>query len=287
MTLRLCGAQIDPRLGRGAENAAVCAAEIRAAASEGARLVVLPEASLTGYVYDELEAALEGAIEAGGPELRTVADACAETGAWAVVGALVREAGRLHNSAFTIGPRGTVGEYRKTHTLCLGMDRFTEPGPGPLPVYDLPFGPVGVHICADGSYPETARALRLAGARLLLLPTNWPDLTLKREMVRVRAQENRAFYVAVNRVGEEGGVTFRGGSCAAGPGGELLAEAGSSPGRFHVEMDLEAAASTRVVVAEGEYEYDRLADRRPELYGALVEPNDPTLRTGGRRRPRG
>ncbi|MDP2480026.1 MAG: hypothetical protein Q8W49_05955, partial [Candidatus Palauibacterales bacterium] len=59
-----------------------------------------------------------------------------------------------------------------------------------------------------------------------------------------------------------------------------------APGRFHLEIDFEAA-SARVVVSEGEYEYDRLADRRPELYGALVEPNDPARRTGGRRRPRG
>jgi predicted amidohydrolase len=287
VSLRVCGAQIDPRLGRTGENAALCADEIRAAAREGASLVVLPEASLTGYVYDSFEAALAGSIEASGPELQTVAAACSETGAWAVVGALLREEGRLHNAAFVIGPGGILGEYRKAHTLCLGMDRFTEPGPGPFPVYDLPMGPIGVHICYDGSFPETARALRLGGARLLVLITNWPDIHLKREMVRVRAEENRAFYLAVNRVGEEAGVTFEGGSCAAGPAGELLAEAGSGPERLHLEMDLERAADARVIVARGEYEYDRLADRRPDLYGPLVAPSDPAGRTGSRRGPVG
>ncbi|HKK08938.1 MAG TPA: carbon-nitrogen hydrolase family protein, partial [Gemmatimonadota bacterium] len=178
-----------------------------------------------------------------------------------------------------------VGEYRKIHTLCLGVDRFTEPGPGPFPVFDLPFGKVGVHICYDGSFPESARALRLAGAELLVLPTNWPVLDRKREMVRVRAEDNHAFYLAVNRVGEERGVRFGGESCAAGPNGRLLGVAGDGEERLHLELDLSRARRSRVVVRQGEYEYDRIGDRRPDCYGALVEPVDPEARTGSRRRP--
>ncbi|HKK28520.1 MAG TPA: carbon-nitrogen hydrolase family protein [Gemmatimonadota bacterium] len=286
MTVRVCAAQIDPELGRAAENAGRCAREVREGAAEGARLVVLPEAALTGYVFESAEEALEGAVEADGPELRAVEEACRESGAWAVVGGILREEGRLHNAAFVVGPEGVAGEYRKIHTLCLGVDRFTEPGPGPFPVFDLPFGRVGVHICYDGSFPESARALRLAGAELLLLPTNWPVLELKREMVRLRAEENHVFYLAVNRVGEERGTRFRGGSCAADPRGRLLAEAGDGEERFHLDLDLGRARDSRVVVREGAYEYDRVADRRPECYGALIAPVDPDLRTGGRRRPR-
>jgi predicted amidohydrolase len=285
LSVRVCAAQIDPRLARTEANAARCAEEIRAAAKEGAELVVLPEAALTGYVFESAEEALAGAIAADGPELTAVAGACAETGAWVVLGAILREEGRLHNAAFVVGPEGVAGQYRKIHTLCLGVDRFTEPGPGPFPVFELPFGRVGVHICYDGSFPESARALRLAGADLLVLPTNWPDLARKREMVRVRAEDNHVFYLAVNRVGEERGVRFRGGSCAADPGGRLLGVAGDGEERLHLEMDLASARESRVVVREAAYEYDRISDRRPDCYRALVEPIDPERRTGSRRRP--
>jgi predicted amidohydrolase len=207
--LSVCAVQLAPALGRGAENAAVAAAEVGAAAEEGSRLVVFPEAALTGYVFETRQEAVDAALRADGPELEELAAACASVGAWAVVGAIERDDGHpdgpgLFNAAFVVGPEGVLGRYRKLHTLCLGADRFTRPGDGGLGVFDLPFGRIGVHICYDGSFPETPRALRLAGARLLLLPTNWPELSVKREMVRVRAYENHAFYLAVNRTGEDG-----------------------------------------------------------------------------------
>lgn len=279
--LRVCAVQTDPRLGRPAENAARVAEEARAAAAEGARLAVFPEAALTGYLFDSRQEALEGAIHAEGPELATVAEACREAGVWIVVGAIERAsrsgAGStaeevLYNTAFVFGPEGPAGRQRKVHILHMGADRFTRPSPEPFRTFDLPFGRIGVHICYDGSFPESARALRLAGARLLLLPTNWPDLRIKPAVVRVRAYENHAFYVAVNRVGTERGVQFEGGSCAADPFGELLFEAGAEPGRHHLELDLAAARESHVVVEPDVYEYDRIADRRPETYGPLVEP---------------
>lgn len=287
-----------PDLGRGADNAGRVDREIRAAADEGARLVVFPEAALTGYLFRSREEALAGAVTAAGPELEAVAEACREARVWAVVGAIERadgegggpgvpggtrdgEAPVLHNTAFVVGPDGPAGRQRKVHTLCLGADRFTRPGTEPLRMFDLPIGRIGVHICYDGSFPETARALRLAGARLLLLPTNWPDLDVKTELVRVRAYENHAFYLAVNRTGTERGVRFRGGSCAADPFGRLLLRAGPDPGRYQLEVDLAAAEKSRVVVRPGEYEYDRLADRRPGAYGPLAAPAPDAEPDGG------
>jgi len=115
------------------------------------------------------------------------------------------------------------------------------------------------------------------------LPTNWPRLDLKREIVQVRAYENHAFYLAVNRVGEERGVVFRGGSAAADPDGNLLFEAGAEPGRFHIEIDLAAADDTRDVVSPGEYELDLIADRQPEYYEPITRPIDGSRRTGSGR----
>jgi predicted amidohydrolase len=77
--------------------------------------------------------------------------------------------------------------------------------------------------------------------------------------------------MAVNRVGVEEGVAFHGGSMASDPTGEMLAEIGDGPGFLHVTFDMEAADLNRVVEVGGEYEYDYVADRRPELYGRLTD----------------
>ncbi len=274
--------QMAPRLGAREVNTETVTAEIRAAAEEGAELVVFPEAALTGYVFESREEGLAAAVSAQGPELNVIADASRDSGAFVVVGAIERDGEALFNTAFLIGPDGPVGRYRKVHTLCLGIDRFTRPGGEPFRVYDLPFGRVGLHICYDGSFPESARVLRLEGAQLLILPTNWPRLDLKQEMVRVRAYENRAFYLAVNRAGEERGVRFEGGSAAADPDGRLLMAGGEGPGRFLVEMDLSRADPTLEVVAPGEYELDLLQDRWPHLYRAITDERA-VSRTGSRR----
>ncbi len=282
MPVTLCAVQLAPELGRAESNARLVADETAAAADEGADLIVFPEAALTGYVFESRPEALAAAVAADGPELGVVAAAAGAAGAWVVCGAIERDGDALYNTAFLVGPEGPVGRYRKAHTLCLGADRFTRPGGEPFRVFDLPFGRIGIHICYDGSFPEPARALRLLGAQLLLLPTNWPRLVMKREVVRVRAYENRAFFMAVNRVGTERGVRFEGGSCAADPDGRLILEAGDEAGRFHVTVDPAAAADSREVVIPGEYELDLIQDRRPELYEPIARPTPEARRTGSR-----
>ncbi|MFQ5679750.1 MAG: carbon-nitrogen hydrolase family protein [Gemmatimonadota bacterium] len=277
-----------PALGRPLANAGAAAEEIVAGAAEGGRLVVLPEAALTGYVFDSREEAMGAAVHADGEEVRLLEEACRSADAWAVCGAIEREEAPggepvLYNTAFLIGPAGRVRRFRKVHTLCLGADRFVRPGPDGFAVFPIPLGRLGVHICYDGSFPESARILKLLGAQLLLLPTNWPNLRLKRELVQVRAYENHVNVLAVNRVGVERGVRFEGGSCAADSQGRLLLAAGSETGRFHVEFDLEAADHTREVVEPGAYEYDRIADRRPEMYDALLESPPDAEKTGSRK----
>ena len=280
----MCGVQTDPRLGEPAANSELICGRMSEAASEGAQLVVFPEGALTGYVFDSREQAFDGALEAESPDVQRVRDTCRELGVWSVFGAIERATDlsgpdRLYNTAFLCTPAGELHRYRKVHTLCLGVDRFTTPGDEGFRVWELPFGRIGINICYDGSFPESARALKLLGAQLVVLPTNWPELYLKTEQIRLRALENHVYYLAVNRVGTERGVTFPGGSIAAGPRGELLAEQGADPVSFMVEIDLSTADANRVVEEPGKYEFDFVADRRPDAYAPLreiVPEGDPT-----------
>jgi predicted amidohydrolase len=288
--VRVCGVQTDPGLGQPEANAEQIRDRMSDAASAGARLVVFPEAALTGYVFDSRDQALDGAVEADSEAVRRVQDACRELGVWTVFGAIERtpvasspDQHRLYNTAFLSSPSGELHRYRKVHTLCLGVDRFTTPGDEGFRVWELPFGRVGLNICYDGSFPESARALKLLGAQLIVLPTNWPELYLKTEQIRLRALENHVNYIAVNRVGTERGVVFPGGSVAAGPRGELLAEGGPDPLSFVVEMDLPAADANRVIQSPGKYEFDYVADRRPDAYSALRDLLPDGQPTGSRR----
>ena len=279
----VCAAQIAPSFGDPGANAALVMSELAAAAGQGAALTVFPEAALTGYVFESFDEARANAVAADGPEVLGLAETARELRTYAVVGAIERDDDALFNTAFLFGPEGLAGRFRKVHTLCLGADRFTRPGGEGFPVFELPFGTVGIHICYDGSFPESARALRLAGARLLVLPTNWPRLDMKREIVRVRAYENRAFFLAVNRVGEERGVVFEGGSALADPEGTLLIDAGAEAGRSLAEIDLGAASDSREVVRRGEYELDLIDDRRPSAYAPLVATRPEATPTGSLR----
>jgi predicted amidohydrolase len=286
--VRVCGVQTDPRLGEPEANAGLICDRMSEAASEGAQLVVFPEAALTGYVFETRKEAVDGAVDAASPAVRRVRDACRELGVWSVFGAIERATDpsgpdRLYNTAFLCTPAGELHRYRKVHTLCLGVDRFTTPGDEGFRVWELPFGRIGLNICYDGSFPESARVLKLLGAQLIVLPTNWPELYLKTEQIRLRALENHVYYLAVNRVGTERGVTFPGGSIAAGPRGELLAEQGADPVSFVVEMDLSTADANRIVEDPGKYEFDYVADRRPDAYAPLLEKMPEGQPTGSRR----
>jgi predicted amidohydrolase len=277
-TWRVAGVQMDCRLGRPAENLAAVRARLAEAADRGARLVVFPECILTGYGFASPADAHAVAEPVPGPAADAVAADCARLGVWAVYGTLERAGDKLYNAAAVVGPTGYFATYRKTHLPCLGVDRFTDPGDGPLAVHDLGGLRIGVGICFDGGFPEVARVQTLLGADLLLLPTNWPTQSLRTATLvpRVRAFENRVYHLAVNRVGDEAGYHFIGHSSLCDPFGDYLEYADHDREAVLVaDVDPEAARRKRVVYFPGEFEIDRVGWRRPELYGPLTEPQEP------------
>lgn len=87
--------------------------------------------------------------------------------------------------------------------------------------------------------------------------------------------ENNIYFAACNRVGEERGFRFIGRSLIADPTGRVLSQAsGENPEILYAEIDPAKARNKRIVRVPGKHAIDRMADRRPEFYGKLVEPHD-------------
>ena len=271
----VAGVQMNCALGDIAANRAAIIAKLHAAADRDANLVVFPECVLSGYGFESREQARAAAEPLPGPSTNAIANACAKLGVWAVFGLLeAAPEGKLYNACALVGPKGFVAGYRKLHLPCLGADRFTDPGDRPFAVHDLGGLKLGMNICFDGSFPESARILTLLGADLVVLPTNWATAARKMsELVSAaRAWENHIYYLAVNRVGDESGFHYIGRSSAADFHGNILHFAPEDEEAiFTIEVNPAAAAQKRVVTCAGTYEIDRVNWRRPELYGPLVE----------------
>src|SRR5712691_139507 len=277
--MRVAVAQLEPQLGAKERNLEACLARLDEAATAGAELLVLPECAIPGYMFDSAEEAMTFAEKIPGPSTEALAESCRRLRIHAVCGLLERDGDQLRNSAVLVGPDGLLGSYRKTHLPFLGVDRFTVPG-DQLPVYDTPLGRIGLEICYDLRFPEVTRALALKGADLVAHPTNFPMAArVQTELITVaRAAENRIYLLTANRVGKERGGEFCGWSQIVDPYGRRLAEAGETEKALLVaEVDVELARDKNYVVP-GEYELYLFGDRRPELYGALVEEQE-TART--------
>jgi predicted amidohydrolase len=246
---------------------------IREAAGGGAQLVIFPECTLTGYCFESLEEAAPFAEPVDGPSANAIAEACRETGAHAVVGFIEKGAQGFYNGAMLVGPDGVAGSYRKVHLPFLGVDRFLTPGDRPFAVIELPFGKVGVNICYDASFPEAARTLKLLGAELIILPTNWPGGAWRAAefVINARANENHVNFAAVNRVGIERGWQFIGRSKVVDFNGDTMREGSrESEEILFAEVDLRQANDNRIINVPGSYEIDRMADRRPDFYHAIT-----------------
>ena len=252
------------------------------AAEAGARLIVFPECALTGYCFDSLEEARGFAQPVPGPATEQMSLACGRNESYAVFGMLEADGERVFNAAVLVGPEGVVASYRKVHLPFLGIDRFATPGDRPFAVHEigqdlgLPSGGVrmGMNICYDASFPESARSLSLLGADLIVLPTNWPPgaEATPASVINARALENAVYFMAVNRVGTERGYTFIGQSQICSPDGMRVATASwTAEEILYAEIEPERSRRKYIVRIPDQHEVDRMADRRPEMYASLTE----------------
>lgn len=271
---RIACVQMDSHLGQVDYNRNHIATRIHLAAQNGANIVIFPEAAITGYCFESLQEAAEFAEPADGPSLNLISDACRKAGVYAVAGFIEKDGDKYYNAAMLAGPDGLVGNYRKVHLPFLGVDRFLSPGDRQFEIFELPFGKVGVNICYDASFPEAARALKLLGAELIILPTNWPKGAWRTAeyVVNTRANENHVNFAAVDRVGTERGWKFIGRSKVADVNGDTVAEGSADREEIiYADLDLGSASQNKIVISKGQYELDRLGDRRPNFYGIISE----------------
>lgn len=269
-TTRVVGiAQIGATPADVAVNVASVQHSLEEAGAAGASLVVFPECSLTGYMFDSREQVEAAALSLSDPVFGLLEQSCTGLNVTAIVGTLERRDGRVHNTAVVIGPDGVIGVHRKRHLPYLGADRFVdEPAGTDLAVFDTAAGRVGVGICYEIRFPEVARTLTLAGAEIIALPTCFAGASnmLAEDFTRVRAAENFVWFLTANRHDTEGWAQFMGRSSIVDPLGRVVVDAGKLAAVLTATIDLALARDKTLTFRPGEHSVSPWADRRPATY---------------------
>lgn len=175
-------------------------------------LVVLPELSTTGIIFDPVEAGKLGE-EIPGPATEIFARAAAGKNIYIVLGMAESQGGKHYNSCVLIGPRGVECKYRKVH-LSPRDQKWAEEGDSIFPVCDLPFGRIGLVAGCDLMFPECVESLAKRGADLLCAPALWED---RRSKFIWEARLGEQTHLAIaNQWGDAGGFYAVGGSVIFG-----------------------------------------------------------------------
>ena len=273
--------QFEPVVGMKAHNIALGLKHIEAAAAKGAKLIVLPELSNSGYMFATREEAFsESEPVPAGPTCAAWIDAARRLGVTLVAGIAERDGDVLYNAAAVIGPAGHIGTFRKVH-LWNAENLFFEPGNLGFPVFRTPHGRIGVAICYDIWFPETFRLQALQGADIVCVPTNWvpiPGQAPGREamatvLAMAAAHSNSLFIACADRVGTERGQPFEGQSLIVGCTGWPVAGPAS---RDREEIVLAAIDLGDARRARNWNDFNQvLRDRRTDVYDEMLGSGQP------------
>jgi predicted amidohydrolase len=243
--------------------------KIRRAVSDNATdLLVLPEFFATGYQFISQEevADLSEPIPQG-ETTEFLAGLSKERGMYIVAGLPEHDGDIFYNSAVLTGPEGFIGLYRKTH-LFFEENLFFTPGNSGFRVWDTRIGKIGIMVCFDWFFPESARTLTIKGAEVIAHPSNLV-LPYCPQAMPIRCLENRVYAVTANRTGREQrgnkpALTFIGQSQITSSQGEILVRAGIDDEMLGTaDLDLSRARDKKL----NDFN-DLLKDRRPALYNS-------------------
>lgn len=257
---------------------------IGAARAAGVGLLVLPDATIGGYVDDLVDPFSRGgglppAVWLDGPETARVA---ALAGAMVVCFGITEQAdddaadggAARYNTAVCVHDGVVLGTHRKVH-LPLGESRAYRAGSS-FAAFDTPVGRLGMMVDFDKTFPESARTLALDGAEVLACLSAWPaSATDRADRVRLdrqarlfdlydaaRAAENQVWLVSSNQTGSQGSLRFLGQAKVVDPSGDVVARTWTQGGMV--------CAPARVAdgVARARLRVHHLRDRVVSAYGA-------------------
>jgi predicted amidohydrolase len=286
---KVASVTFNPELNNRDDNVAKLAVAVEEAARNGAKLIVTPEMSTTGYYYADRAAIAPFVDTIPGVTTDVLARIADAYDAYIVVGmAEVDPSTRLYyNSAALIGPKGLVKRYRKSHQWET-EEHWAAWGDLGIPVYETALGKLAINICMDSAYFETSRLAALGGADILAFPSNSSGQAV--QALQARAEQNGLFVVSANRSNTEGeGQSYEfhmvGAAGIWSPAGEKLAEAPYVRSKLE---DVDAPTITYAEIDPAQYDNAnkrRLKERRPETYKDLtlfIGPWDYTKNTASR-----
>jgi predicted amidohydrolase len=254
-----------------AANLAVADRLTRAAAADGASVIVLPEKWTAMGSDEQLRAAAE---PLDGPAIGWARATAQELGVELVAGSIVERVDgqeKLANTCVHVDRSGEIrAVYRKLHMFDVDVagrsyrESDLEDAGDEIVLSETAEGlQLGLSICYDVRFPELYRILAVRGARAFPLPAAFTLATTRdhwETLLRARAIENQAFVIASNQIGEHPGGNRSGGrSMIVDPWGIVLAQAPDGEGHIVAELDLERLEQIRA-------QLPALANRRPEVY---------------------
>lgn len=267
-TIHCC--QLDPRLHDLDGNLRRATAAVRAAAEAAADVIVLPELATSGYMYESADEIGPQAIGRDHPVFRSWAEALVGTDAVVVAGFAERAAMGVFNSVAVVDATGVRLVYRKAHLWHREKAVFCS-GDEPAPTVDTRHGRLGVLVCYELEIPEVPRSLALAGADLLVAPTNWGLIDVPAEveppqlmMARAAARASHVYVAVCDRAGVERDQRWTGGSAVIDAEGWVLARP-DAEGTARASIDALQARERDLSPVNNLF-----ADRRPALYSALT-----------------
>lgn len=262
------------------ENIGAVSALVEDAARRGARIILPPEL-FSGPYFCQVEDEAIFAIArptAEHPSVQAMQALAARLRVAIPTSFFERDGHHYYNTLAMIDEQGDIlGTYRKSHIPDgPGYEEkyYFRPGNTGFKVWDVAGTRIGVGVCWDQWYPETARAMALMGAEVLFYPTaigsepydaDFDTSRMWRRAMVGHAVSNCMPVVAANRIGREGGQDFYGHSFITDEWGDRVAEFGrGESGALVAELDLARAARHRAGMGF-------FRDRRPQLYGRLCE----------------
>ena len=278
MNFKVAVLQKRPIPGNKEQNVRTISEYMKLATDQGADMLLLPECFITGY---NLPASYEDALTDNSKLLDQLCQAAKEYGIGVVATSFTRGTTKPQNTAFVINKDGDIlMKYSKVHTCDFADEKGLESG-NEFKVCDFHGVKIGIMICYDREYPESARILMLKGAELILVPNDCEAMAPRLQALSTRAYENMVGVVMANPNGRNAGS-----SCAFSPicwdrsgqcvDNTLLMADEMTEGLYYAEFDMDKLRAYRQCEMMGN------TFRKVKAYGELLNPDigNPFVREG-------